>query len=170
MYSTTLCYLERDGKWLMLHRVTKKNDINEGKYVGVGGKFLEGESPEDCVIREVFEETGYRLTNYRYAGLVTFVSDRYEAEHMHLFLADGFTGEYHDTEEGISSWVPKEEVLKLPLWEGDRIFLPLLQRNIPFFSLKLCYEGDALTAAKLNGSPLPLRTRQKETEAGEIPV
>ena len=147
MYSTTLCYLERDGKWLMLHRVTKKNDINEGK-------FLEGESPEDCVIREVFEETGYRLTNYRYAGIVTFVSDRYEAEHMHLFTADGFTGDYHDTDEGISVWIPKEEVLGLPLWAGDRIFLPLLQRNLPFFSLKLCYEGDRLVAATLNGKPL----------------
>jgi len=154
MYSTTLCYLERDGKWLMLHRVTKKNDINEGKYVGVGGKFLEGESPEDCVIREVFEETGYRLTNYRYAGIVTFVSDCYEAEHMHLFTADGFTGDYHDTDEGISAWIPKEEVLGLPLWAGDRIFLPLLQQNLPFFSLKLCYEGDRLVAATLNGKPL----------------
>lgn len=92
MYSTSLCYLERDGKWLMLHRVTKKNDINEGKYVGIGGKFLEGESPEECAAREVFEETGYTLTSYRYAGIVTFVSDRYEAEHMHLFSADGFTG------------------------------------------------------------------------------
>lgn len=170
MYSTTLCYLERDGKWLMLHRVTKKNDINEGKYVGVGGKFLEGESPEDCVVREVFEETGYTLTHYRYAGLVTFVSDRFEAEHMHLFTADGFTGAYHDTEEGISAWIPKEEVMQLPLWEGDRIFLPLLQQNIPFFSLKLCYEGDALVAAVLNGKPLSVAPEKRDRSAGDMPV
>ena len=154
MLNTTLCYIERDGCWLMLHRVKKGHDINRDKWIGIGGKFEDKESPEDCVLREVKEETGLTLTRYRYRGLVTFVSDRYETEYMHLFTADGFVGELIDCDEGALEWVPKERVPALPTWAGDRIFLDLLARDVPFFSLKLSYEGDALVRAVLDGNPL----------------
>jgi len=154
MLNTTLCYIERDGCWLMLHRVKKEHDINRDKWIGIGGKFEDKESPEDCVLREVKEETGLTLTRYRYRGLVTFVSDRYETEYMHLFTADGFVGELIDCDEGALEWVPKERVPALPTWAGDRIFLDLLARDVPFFSLKLSYEGDALVRAVLDGNPL----------------
>ena len=154
MLNTTLCYIERDGCWLMLHRVKKEHDINRDKWIGIGGKFEDKESPEDCVLREVKEETGLTLTRYRYRGLVTFVSDRYETEYMHLFTADGFAGELIDCDEGALEWVPKERVPALPTWAGDRIFLDLLARDVPFFSLKLSYEGDALVRAVLDGNPL----------------
>ncbi len=151
MLNTTLCYIEQDGKYLMLHRVKKKNDINHDKWIGIGGKFEEKESPEDCALREVREETGLTLTSYAYRGLVTFVSDRYETEYMHLFTADGFTGELIDCDEGTLEWVDKALVPTLPTWAGDRIFLDLLARNVPFFSLKLEYVGDTLVRAVLDG-------------------
>ena len=151
MLNTTLCYIERDGHYLMLHRVKKVNDINHDKWIGIGGKFEDKESPEDCVLREVREETGLTLTSYAYRGLVTFVSDRYETEYMHLFTADGFAGELIECDEGTLEWVPKERVPDLPTWAGDRIFLDLLMRDVPFFSLKLAYEGDRLVLAVLNG-------------------
>ena len=151
MLNTTLCYIEQDGKYLMLHRVKKKNDINHDKWIGIGGKFEEKESPEDCALREVKEETGLTLTSYAYRGLVTFVSDRYETEYMHLFTADGFTGELIDCDEGTLEWVDKALVPTLPTWAGDRIFLDLLARNVPFFSLKLEYVGDTLVRAVLDG-------------------
>ena len=150
MLNTTLCYIEQDGKYLMLHRV-KKNDINHDKWIGIGGKFEEKESPEDCALREVKEETGLTLTSYAYRGLVTFVSDRYETEYMHLFTADGFTGELIDCDEGTLEWVDKALVPTLPTWAGDRIFLDLLARDVPFFSLKLEYVGDTLVRAVLDG-------------------
>ena len=150
MLNTTLCYIEQDGKYLMLHRV-KKNDINHDKWIGIGGKFEEKESPEDCALREVREETGLTLTSYAYRGLVTFVSDRYETEYMHLFTADGFTGELIDCDEGTLEWVDKALVPTLPTWAGDRIFLDLLARDVPFFSLKLEYVGDTLVRAVLDG-------------------
>ena len=150
MLNTTLCYIEQDGKYLMLHRV-KKNDINHDKWIGIGGKFEEKESPEDCALREVREETGLTLTSYAYRGLVTFVSDRYETEYMHLFTADGFTGELIDCDEGTLEWVDKALVPTLPTWAGDRIFLELLARDVPFFSLKLEYVGDTLVRAVLDG-------------------
>lgn len=156
MLNTTLCYIEQDGKYLMLHRVKKKNDINHDKWIGIGGKFEEKESPEDCALREVKEETGLTLTSYAYRGLVTFVSDRYETEYMHLFTADGFTGELIDCDEGTLEWVDKALVPTLPTWAGDRIFLDLLARNVPFFSLKLEYVGDTLVRAVLDGKELPL--------------
>lgn len=151
--NTTLCYLERDGEWLMLHRIKKKNDVNHDKWIGVGGKFEPGESPEECLLREVREETGLTLTRWRYRGIITFVLDG-TAEYMHLFTADGWTGQMirgQDCAEGILEWVPKEKVPALPLWEGDRIFFRLLAEERPFFSLKLCYEGDVLTSAALDG-------------------
>lgn len=154
MKQTTLCYLERDGQYLMLHRVKKQHDENHDKWIGVGGKFEDRESPEDCVRREVLEETGLTLTKFRYCGLVTFVSDIYPTEYMHLFHATGFTGTPKECDEGELAWIKKSELLKLRLWEGDKIFLRLLDTGEPFFSLKLKYEGDTLVLAQLNGAPL----------------
>ena len=154
MWNTTLCYIERDGQYLMLHRVKKEHDINRDKWIGIGGKFEEKESPEECLLREVREETGLTLTRYAYRGLVTFVSDRWDTEYMHLFTADGFTGDLIDCDEGTLEWVPLERVPALPTWEGDRIFLDLLARDVPFFSLKLEYEGDTLVRAVLDGREL----------------
>ena len=154
MRNTTLCYLEQDGQYLMLHRVKKSHDVNHGKWIGVGGKFEFQESPEDCLLREVREETGLTLTRWRYRGIVTFVYNDDEAEYMHLFTADGWTGTLRDCAEGELRWVPRDEVGKLNLWEGDRIFLALLARDEPFFSLKLTYRGDDLVGAVLNGVPL----------------
>ena len=156
MKNTTLCYIRRDGQYLMLHRVKKENDINHDKWIGIGGKFENKESPEDCLLREVKEETGLTLTSYAYRGLVTFVSDRYETEYMHLFTADRFEGTLIDCDEGTLEWVPKEKVPDLPTWAGDRIFLRLLTEDVPFFSLKLAYEGDTLVRAVLNGKELPI--------------
>ncbi len=152
--NTTLCYVEEDGKYLMLHRTKKKNDPNENKWVGIGGKFEEGESPEDCLVREVKEETGLTLSSYRYRGIVTFVSDVYPTEYMHLFTARTVAGKLITCEEGELAWVEKEKVPTLPLWEGDRVFLSLLATDRPFFSLKLTYRGDSLIAAVLDGKPI----------------
>lgn len=132
-----------------LLRNKKKQDENAGKWIGVGGKFEEGESPQDCLLREVQEETGLRLTQYRFRGIVTFVSDQYETEYMHLFTAHGFEGERIPCDEGELKWMEKDEVLSLPLWEGDREFLRLLREDAPFFSLKLVYQGDKLVSSKL---------------------
>ena len=154
MLSTTLCYLERGDEYLMLHRTKKENDLNHDKWVGVGGKFQDQESPEDCVLRETWEETGLTLTRYRYRGLVTFISDQWETEYMHVFTADQWTGEPHPCDEGDLAWIKKKDLLALPLWEGDKIFLDLLERGAPFFSLKLRYEGDTLVLAVLNGERL----------------
>lgn len=156
MKNTTLCYLEKDGCYLMLHRIKKENDENRDKWIGVGGKFEDRESPEDCVIREVLEETGLTLTDYRYRGIVTFVCDPYETQYMHLFTATGFTGTLSDCDEGVLEWVPKERIGSLPIWEGDKIFLGLLASKEPFFSLKLVYAGERLEAAVLNGKELPI--------------
>lgn len=135
----------------MLHRVKKQVDVNRDKWIGVGGKFEYGESPEQCVTREVLEETGLTLTKYRYRGIVTFVSDRWPCEYMHLFTATGFCGEMTSCDEGELLWVDKRDMRKLNLWEGDYIFLDLLDKEEPFFSLKLRYEGDKLVEATLNG-------------------
>ena len=152
MINTTLCYIRQKGRCLMLHRVKKENDLNQDKWIGVGGKFEDKESPEDCLLREALEETGLTLTDYRYRGMVTFVSDRWATEYMHLFTADGFTGTLKDCDEGVLEWIPKEQLLKIPHWEGDEIFLDLIWRDAPFFSLKVCYEGDRLARAVLNGT------------------
>ncbi len=153
MKLTTLCYIEKDGCYLMMHRIKKKNDANHDKWIGVGGKFEEGEAPEECLLREVLEETGLALTQYRFRGIVTFVSDEWETEYMHLFTADGYEGELKEKEcaEGELAWIPKAEVAQIPVWEGDRVFLRLLQTETPFFSLKLRYEGERLVEKKLWG-------------------
>ena len=156
MKNTTLCYLEQDGGWLMLHRVKKQQDENAGKWSGVGGKFEEGESPDDCVRREVREETGLTLTRYRARGLLTFVWGNM-TEFIHLYTADRWEGEMVQGDacrEGVLEWVPKQQVTALPIWEGDKIFFRLLNENRPYFSLKLVYEGDTLTQAVLDGEPL----------------
>ncbi len=154
MKMTTLCYMEKDGQYLMLHRTKKENDENKDKWIGIGGKFEEKESPEDCVCREVFEETGLTLNSYKYCGLVTFVSDEYGTEYMHLFKSTHFSGKIKDCDEGALEWIKKEDLLKLPMWEGDRIFLELLDKDTTFFSLKLCYSGNVLTSAVLDGKKL----------------
>lgn len=156
MKNVTLCYIERGDEYLMLHRVKKKNDVNQDKWIGVGGKFEDKESPEDCILRETYEETGLQLTDYRYRGLVTFVNTIYETEYMHLFTATGWEGEIGECSEGNLEWVRKSAVPSLPIWEGDKIFLKLLADEEPFFSLKLSYDGDVLVGAVLNGKPLSL--------------
>lgn len=143
MIETTLCYLEKDDAYLMLHRVKKENDLNRDKWIGVGGKFEGDETPEECLEREVYEETGLRLTGYRYRAVITFISDKWEAEHMHLFTATSWEGTLKDCDEGVLEWVKKEDVYALPLWEGDRIFFRLLE-NCRFFTMKLKYEGETL--------------------------
>lgn len=149
--NTTLCYLEQDGKYLMLHRVKKTVDANKDKWIGIGGKFEPSESPEDCVQREVLEETGLTMTNWAYRGIVTFVSDQWGTEYMHLFWSDSFSGRLLDCDEGVLEWIDKKELLRKNIWEGDKIFLRLLDQHVPFFSLKLCYQGDTLQQAILNG-------------------
>ncbi len=156
MLLTTLCYLEQDGKYLMLHRIRKQNDVNKDKWIGIGGKFEFGESPEDCLLREAYEETGYTLTDYRLRGIVTFLFNDEEAEYMFLYTATGFSGEPHVCGEGTLEWVPKEKIGELNLWEGDRIFHRLIDEDRPFFSLKLHYRGDRLTEAVLDGTPMEL--------------
>lgn len=153
MKNTTLCYIHNDrGQTLLLHRVKKKNDLNQDKWIGVGGKFEDKESPEDCLLREVKEETGLTLTRYRYRGIVTFVSAVWETELMHLFTADEFVGELRECDEGTLEWVDDALVPTLPTWEGDRLFLELLAQDRPFFSLKLEYDADeSLVLAVLDG-------------------
>ena len=150
---TTLCYIEKDDSYLMLHRVSKKNDINKDKWIGIGGHFQLNESPEECLLREAKEETGLTLTSYRFRGIVTFITDGLEeAEYMHLYTADGFEGEMIACDEGTLEWVPKSKIPELNLWEGDLIFFKLLAEDAPFFSLKLVYQGDKLVEAALNGN------------------
>lgn len=138
----------------MLHRTKKANDENHDKWIGIGGKFEEGESPEECMLRETREETGLTVTDWRYRGIVTFVSNQWGSEYMHLFTAQSYAGTLRDCDEGDLEWIEKSKLLSLPIWEGDKIFLRLLQDGEPFFSLKLCYEGDTLVSAALNGNAL----------------
>lgn len=150
MKNTTLCYIEKDGSYLMMLRNKKKNDLNEGKYVGIGGHFFENEDPYDCVIREAYEETGLNIAP-KYRGIVTFISNEYECEQMHLFTATEFSGELIDCNEGELHFVPKEKILSLPMWEGDRIFFDLLDTREDFFALKLVYNKDTLVSYSIDG-------------------
>ena len=150
MNFTTLCYIEKENKYLMLHRTSKKKDGNKDKWIGVGGDFEKGESPEECLLREVKEETGLELTSYQFRGIVTFISDEWPDEYMCLYTADKYTGDIGNCDEGELVWVEKEKIMDLNIWEGDKIFLKLLTENQPFFSLKLEYKGDKLVNTFLN--------------------
>lgn len=151
MINTTLCHIEKDGKYLMLHRIKKENDLNHDKWIGIGGKFEDKESPEECNKRETLEETGLVLNSARYCGIVTFVSDKWPTEYMHIFHSLDFTGEIKECDEGELCWVDKKDLYSLSLWQGDKIFLKLIEDNCPFFSLKLEYKGETLIKAILNG-------------------
>ena len=154
---STLIYLIRDGRYLMLHRTVKKNDVNKDKWIGVGGHFEQDESPEECAVRETFEETGYILNSMRYRGIVTFISGTGVTEYMSLFTSDDFAGEPHDCDEGELAWVDMKAVYDLDIWEGDKIFFRLLDAEEPFFSLKLVYDGNGgLVTAALNGKVMEL--------------
>ncbi len=154
MQNTSLCYIEKDGKYLMLHRIKKENDVNRDKWIGVGGKFLEGESPEECAEREIFEETGLCVKNLRYRAEIIFECPPHPTEKMHLFTATEFSGELKECDEGKLEWVEKTKLSELELWEGDYIFLDLLEKNEPFFHLKLSYRENKLTNAILNGEKI----------------
>lgn len=154
MRNTTLCHIEKDGKYLMLHRIKKQNDLNQDKWVGIGGKFEDKESPEECNLRETYEETGLILNSAKYCGIVTFVSNIWETEYMHIFYSNDFSGELKECDEGRLEWVKISDIYNLPIWEGDKIFLKLIEEKSDFFSLKLEYEGDILIKAVLNGERL----------------
>ncbi len=154
MIDTSLIYIEQKGCYLLLHRIKKEKDVNKDKWIGVGGKFLPDETPLQCALREAFEETGLRLIEPEYRGIVDFKSVGWPEERMHLFWADRFDGTLKDCEEGVLEWVEKEKVHALPQWEGDKIFLKLLEERAPFFHLELAYEGDRLVKAILNKKAL----------------
>ncbi|MBQ3541564.1 MAG: 8-oxo-dGTP diphosphatase [Oscillospiraceae bacterium] len=155
MRNTTLCYITRRDQVLMLHRVKKENDVNRDKWIGIGGKFEGEETPDECLLREVREETGLTLTNWQCRGIVTFLCNGpWEGEYMYLFTADGFAGELIDCDEGELQWVSRDFLDDLPKWEGDQIFLDLLWQDAPFFLLKLRYDGDSLVEAVLNGKKI----------------
>ena len=157
MKQTTLCYIEYGNQYLMLHRVKKRNDASHDKWIGVGGKCESDESPDECMLREVKEETGLTVTAWRYRGIVTFISDIWPCEYMHLFTANQWNGKEIDCDEGDLQWIDKARLFDLTLWPGDRIFLRLIMDQAqPFFSLKLVYRGDDLVSAKLDGVPLAI--------------
>lgn len=150
MKNTTLCYIEKDGKYLMIHRTKKENDENHDKWIGLGGKLEAGETPYDCVRREIFEEAGLILDKPDYRGIVTFVSDEWGTEYMHLFKCTEFSGQIKPySDEGELEWIDKSALCSLPIWEGDKIFLKLLDTDTPHFSLKLIYEGERLVSHTL---------------------
>ncbi|MBR2805748.1 MAG: 8-oxo-dGTP diphosphatase [Oscillospiraceae bacterium] len=149
MINSTLCYIDNGSSYLMLHRVKKKNDINHDKWIGVGGKLEEGESPEECARREVLEETGLTLGSCRFRGILFFFNTMYETEFIYVYSSDDYSGVIKECDEGELEWVNKEDVTSLPIWEGDRIFLDLLVKDSPFFTLKLEYEGDTLVSYDL---------------------
>ncbi len=154
---TTLCYVEKDEHYLMMHRIKKKNDVNQDKWVGIGGHVEEGESPDDCILREAMEETNLTLTSFKLRGIVTFTLKGWGTEYMFLYTADGYEGEIRECSEGVLEWIPKQQVYELPIWEGDKIFFRLLEERNEFFSLKLIYEGDHLTEAVLDGIQMDLQ-------------
>ena len=152
MRNSTLCYIERDGHYLMLHRIKKKNDINKDKWIGIGGGFLENESPEECIRREALEETGLSLGKLKLYSVITFEVEGAECEHIFLFKCTDFSGELIECDEGALEWIPKERLYDLELWEGDRIFLKKIEGECEFFTLKLVYDKNGkLLVAKENG-------------------
>ena len=151
MKETTLCYVQKDNNYLMLHRIKKEEDVNEGKWIGIGGRIEEGETPEQCLVREAKEETGLLLTSYQYRGIVHFRSEDYEDEEMHLFTADAFEGELTECNEGVLKWIDRDKLYDLPMWEGDKLFFGLIRSNAKFFDLTLQYKKDKLVSAILNG-------------------
>ncbi|MDE7352849.1 MAG: 8-oxo-dGTP diphosphatase [Acetatifactor sp.] len=157
---TTLCYIEKDDSYLMMHRVKKKKDINKDMWVGVGGHFEGDETPEECLLREAREETGLTLTSWRLRGIITFITDVQQTEYMFLYTADGYEGEMTECNEGVLEWVPKAEVYSLPIWEGDEIFFRLLEEGRDFFSLKLRYVGSSLVEAALDGKKIVYNGRR----------
>lgn len=161
MYLTTLCYIEKDDSYLMLHRVKKKKDVNKDKWIGVGGKFEPDEAPEECMLREVKEETGLTLTSWRLRGILTFIANGWEMEYIFLYTADGFEGEVGSCTEGTLEWVKKSQISQLNLWEGDRIFFQILEEEGPVFSLKLKYDQDTLLYAARDGKVLVDREHQQ---------
>ena len=148
MIDSSLCYLLRGDEVLMMHRTRKKNDMNHDKWIAVGGRFEAGESPEECALREVREETGLTMGDPQYRGIVTFINDLYETERMHLFTTETFTGEMTDCDEGELVWLPKAELLAKNIWAGDKLFLRALDERPDFFTLKLRYEGETLVESK----------------------
>lgn len=150
MINSTICYIEKDGQYLMLHRTKKEKDINKDKWIGIGGKFEDKESPEECIMREVMEETGFRLNSCNLRGIVTYVSTGWETEYMYVFTSDDFSGELIECNEGDLHWIDKEKVFNLNLWEGDKIFLRKLQEDDKFFTMKFEYDGDKLLKYSLN--------------------
>lgn len=168
---TTLCYIEKDEQYLMMYRNKKKQDINEGKWIGVGGHFEWGESPEECLLREVYEETGLTLTHYRFRGIVTFCTDESMLEYMCLYTADAFEGELKsDCAEGELKWIPKKNLMNLKLWEGDKLFLKLLLENSPFFSMKLSYKGDQLEETKIHIEKTDVDKEEKNVHIEEMSI
>ena len=154
---TTLCYIEKDDQYLMLHRVKKEHDINKDKWIGIGGHFEGTESPEECLLREVKEETGLTLTEYSFRGIVTFVCGTECLEYMALYTASGYEGELKECDEGTLEWIPKKSVYDLELWTGDKLFFRLLEENRPFFSMKLVYTSEGvLQEACLDGRILEI--------------
>lgn len=154
---TTLCYIEKDNKYLMLHRIKKEKDINKDKWIGIGGHFEEKESPEDCLLREVKEETGLDLISYKLRGIITFVTDIYQTEYMFLYTSDEYKGSLlsaDEVNEGELKWIEKSKVKDLPIWEGDKIFFDLIEKQSEFFSLKLVYKNDKLISAIKDGKSL----------------
>lgn len=154
MKETTLCYIQNNNKYLMLHRIKKEDDVNKDKWIGIGGRVEEGESPTQCVLRETFEETGLTLTSYQYRGVVHFKSDIYENEKMHLYTADGYEGEITECDEGVLEWIDRDEMYNLPMWEGDKIFLGLIRTDAKFFDLVLEYKGEKLVSAIINDNKI----------------
>ena len=144
MIFSSLCYIEKDEKYLMLHRTKKNNDINENKWIGIGGKFEVGESTEECIIREVKEETGLTLNSYKFRGIITYISKTWETEYVCLFTSDNFSGKLIECNEGDLKWIDKKEVLNLKTWEGDKIFINKIQKDDKFFTIKFEYDGDTL--------------------------
>ncbi len=150
MINSSICYIEKEEKYLMLHRTKKEKDINKEKWIGVGGKFEDKESPEDCIIREVKEETGLTLNSCKLRCIVTYVSKDWDTEYMYVFTSDDFSGELIECNEGDLEWVDKNKIFELNLWEGDKIFLKKIQKDDTFFTMKFNYDGDKLLEYNLN--------------------